>query len=626
MGSTRLATNIILCALLAACTTANPNAVLDGQGGLDGPSAADGGRPPGTIGGPCLPGDKCDPGLKCEQGRCVPAADGGQWDLPPILPDLPPTCSPVGFKKILVRSHTGGDWTVALEPQTNDKTLTLVGSSPNKAAAALDYDVAGYQVAGFVVSRPSANESPGGEGTAAVQALAKNIAGQITVRHGGRLTTTHDGFPAAVGVVLDLEVQVQSTISLVRKPLIASLLDVPVSGVGGAPPDFGTKSTTFVIRMAVVQRKDKRTVFVGAVTDRASDDDYQKGVAALSADLASANLLAQAGAAVDPRCDTQSVATPPKDKVDIIWVMDESGSMDSKRSGIAAGAQSFFAQLQQTGLDFRMGVTNVLNPNGTYSTLVGKFCSSTSTDPYSDGGVDRFLLPSEQSIFSACIKNPPGYEGGQEYGLVNSMDAVKRHLPRAASSVDKIRKDAQVVIIVVTDEQPQGLKNLFPGTSNPLSSCVLNAATQAKVDAHVKQYIDYLSGGSDPEAKIDYYQVIGGLCTSSTGATCTYKPEVAHGYEELAKALGGEVHDVCQADLKPTVTSIIGKIVAGAAPHTLQAVPIASSLQVALDSVALKRSLVSGFSHTAGTKEVLFTGSAKVKLGSTVVASYQIWN
>jgi hypothetical protein len=612
--------------LLVACTTPNPNALLDGSRKKDGPTTTtDAGRPPGTIGGPCLPGDRCDPGLKCENGKCVPAVDGGQWDLPPVLPDAPPACNPVGFKQILIRSHTGGDWTLALEPQTKDKNLTIVSASPNQAAAVLDYDVAGDQVAGFVVSRPSTTENVTAEATAVVQALAKNISGQLSVRKGGRLANTHDGFPAVLGATLDLKVQVQSSVSLVRKPLIASLLNVPASSVSGTPPDFGAKSTTFVIRLAAVQRKDKRTVFIGAVTERQVDDDHTKGAAALAADLASANLLAQAGALVGHACDTQTVTTPPKDKVDIIWVMDESGSMDSKRSIIASGAQSFFSQLQQTGLDFRMGVTNVINPNGSYSSLVGKFCSSTSSDQYSSGGDDRFLLPSEQSIFAACIKNPPGYEGGQEYGLVNSMEAVKRHLPRATNSPYKLRKDAQVVIIVVTDEQPQGLKNQFSGAGNPLSSCVLSANTQAKVDAHVKQYIDYLSGGSDPEAKIDFYQVVGGLCTSSTGPTCSYKPEVAHGYKELAQALNGKVYDVCHADLKPTVTSIIGQIVAGAAPHTLQAVPIASSLHVALDSVTLKRSLVSGFSHAAGTQLLLFAGSAKVKLGSTVVASYQVW-
>ena len=62
--------------------------------------------------------------------------------------------------------------------------------------------------------------------------------------------------------------------------------------------------------------------------------------------------------------------------------------------------------------DFRMGVTNVI-PQKT-QTGYAKFCSRISSNKSDSGGTDRFLLPSEQTIFASCIKNPPGYEGGSE--------------------------------------------------------------------------------------------------------------------------------------------------------------------------------------------------------------------
>ena len=74
------------------------------------------------------------------------------------------------------------------------------------------------------------------------------------------------------------------------------------------------------------------------------------------------------------------------------------------------------------------------------------------------------------------------------------------------------------------------------------------------------------------------------------------------------------------------MTSILGSIVATASTFSLQDVPIAPSLAVALDGVTLQRSNVSGFRHEAGTKDLAFTGSAKLSLGSTVVASYRLWN
>jgi len=616
-----------LAALLAGCTRSNPDAVLDGSSATDGP-AVENGRPPGTIGGPCLFGDRCDPGLVCKGGICVPEVDGGRWDLGPLTDgpraDQAPLCDPIGFRSVVLGRDAPGDWTVVLEPQTKATTLTIANAKGKQAAAVFDYDVSGDQVAGFVVSRQSTHSSVAQEAGAAVQELTQRLGsnGTLSVRAQGAQIQTHDGFDAVARLTMDLTLGSARDIAQVRLPLVAGLLQVPTPDLSSAPAPFGATTSEVVIRLAVVLRKDNRALFVGAVTAAQNDADFSHLASTLSGDLASTNLLGQESATPGSLCDSQTVSAKPKNEVDIIWVMDESGSMDSKRAAIATGAATFFKQLQQTGLDFRMGVTNVCDPNGSFQYAVGKLCSQIAADSEDDGGTDRFLAPTEQAIFSSCINNPPGYEPAQEYGLVNAQAAIKRHLPRAQNSPSKIRTDAQVVVIVVTDEGPQGLKNVLPNT-NLFKQCTLSAANQATVDAHVKPYIDYLSGsGTDPEAKVDYFQVIGGTCNSTL---CSYQPDVAHGYNELAQALNGQVYDVCQSNLASAVSSIISGIVATATTFALKEVPVASSLLVSLDGVTLPRSNVSGYRHIAGTKELAFTGSASLKLGSTVVASYRLW-
>lgn len=631
---TRLFVPMLLGVALFCCTKTNPNAQIDGLQLDDGPHRLDG-PTPGTLGGPCLPGDRCNAGLICRNGICVPAVDGGKWDLgnrdgprpeggPPLdgpkPPDQTPTCTPVGYKQPLLLDDTSGDWRVAAEPQTQYKSLTITAAKPMQAAAMLDYNAGGEQVAGFVVSRPSQYNTPVQEATGAVQDMAQNLSGVLTVRSQGTQGKTHDGFDAVVGLTLDLKLLQNSNIALVRRPTVAGLLQVPLSSLGGIPPAFGNASNTFVIRLAAVMRKNKRVVFVGAVTTESSDADFSKLTRALASDLASANLLAQEGATLGNLCDIQKITTKPKNQVDIIWVMDESGSMDSKRAAIAASAASFFTQLQQTGLDFRMGVTNVCDPIGSSKAAVGKFCSKSSANQSDMGGVDRFLLPTEQSLFSACINNPPGYEPAQEYGLVNAQEAVKKHLPRAPNDQSKIRTDAQVVIIVVTDEGPQSLKNVIG--SNPFSQCTLGPSDQNKTNNHIKPYVDYLKGTTDPGAKVDYFQVIGGICGSSG---CLFQPDVSHGYIEVAGQLKGQIYDVCQSNLATAVSTIIGGIVATASAFYLQQVPVASTLSVSLDAAMLARSNVNGFRHEAGTKELQFLGTAQIKLGSTVIASYRLW-
>jgi len=628
-----------LCLVLLSCTKSNPNAVQDGAPNGDGPQQLEGGRPPGTLGGPCLPGDLCNAGLVCQGEICVPEVDGGKWDLGPLdgprpdrplidgpqTPDQTPPCSPVGYKAAQILDDKGGDWRVVIEPQTQAKTLGVAGAKPKQAAAVFDHNLAGDQVAGFVVSRPSQYSTAVQEATAAIQDLKQNLTNVVvSVRNQGSQGSSHDGFDAVMGLTLDLKLVSSNNIALVRRPIVAGLLQVPLASLSGVPPAFGAPDTAFVVRLGLVMRKDKRVVFIGAVTSATTDGDSAHLSQALSDDLGSTNLLGQEGASLGPLCDSQTVTTKPKNDVDIIWVMDESGSMDSKRTAIAQSAASFFTQLQQTGLDFRMGVTNVCDPGGSYSAAVGKFCSKISAVQSDMGGTDRFLLPSEQAIFSACINNPPGYEPSQEYGLANAMKAVSLHLPRAANDPTRIRTDAQVVIIVVTDEAPQGLKNIFPSSTNVFSQCTFNANDQNKVNTFVQPYIDYFKGTSDAQAKVDYFQVVAGTC-SSTGPGCSYPPDVAHGYSEVAAQLAGQVYNVCQSNLSAAISTIIGGIVTTASTFLLKQVPVASSLSVSVDGSTLVRSTVSGFRHTAGTQELQFVGSTTVNLGSTVIGSYRTW-
>jgi hypothetical protein len=255
---------------------------------------------------------------------------------------------------------------------------------------------------------------------------------------------------------------------------------------------------------------------------------------------------------------------------------------------------------------------------------VGRFCSFASTDPAHSGGSDHFLLPTELSTFEACIKNPPGYEQGYEYGLVNSQEAVKRHLPRAASNKARIRTGAQVVIIVVTDEAPQSLKSGSGGflNSSDVKKCTLDPTVQSKVNSALKSYVDYFSGKSSSGAEIDHYHVIGGAC-SSTG--CSSPPEIAHGYKELAQKFSGKLYDVCSSNLGSSVTDIINGIVATGAPNLLPTIPISASVSVALDGTTLTRSRKGGYYHPPLSKRIVFTGATQPKAGSKVVICYKLW-
>ena len=178
--------------------------------------------------------------------------------------------------------------------------------------------------------------------------------------------------------MLNLTRNSATNVGWVRSLVAAALLQTTTTKLLGLPSPWGSGATTFVVRLATVLRADGRVIILGAVTSRTADDDASKLTSLISSEIASADGLARAGKATADSCLGQTLTAPPKSLVDIIWVMDESGSMQTKRANLAASATTFFQQAQQRGLDFRMGVTNVVSPSGSWASAVGKFCSVAS--------------------------------------------------------------------------------------------------------------------------------------------------------------------------------------------------------------------------------------------------------
>jgi hypothetical protein len=586
---------------------------------------------PGCPAGQCGAGQTCDPGgkctppahLACSKGESSPKKKdtfgfGTDKNLGNTICSPKSPTNPDGRKPIQLRKSTAGDWQVALEVASKYSDLQISGAAAKEAAAAIDDDGAATEVAGFVLSRPLTAGLPTvqDEQTALMGAINTTPPGGsavVTVVGSGIQGKTHDGFDAIRGTYLSLNVSSPATVSVIRNELVATLLGKSPSALSNLPAPFGGSHSELVIRLATVRRSD-RLLVMGAVAGKNNYADVNRSTGFVVDDLSGGTALAKGSAKVSAECDGNQIDALPK--ADIIWVVDESGSMEDNRQDIVNNANNFFSRALASGLDFRMGVTNVCDPGGSHKSAVGKFCSKVSSNTNDDGGVDRFLLPGEQTIFSSCIKNPPGYEGGSEYGLVNAMEAVKHHLPRAANSPAQIRTDAKLVIIVVTDEIPQSLTTVI-GSYTEYKKCTLAPATQTAVDTVLQPYLQLFTGATNPGAQA-IFNVIGGTCNNACNA------DVAHGYKELAQQLGGQIADVCQKSLGASLQVMIDGVVGAASPVKLTHVPITTSMTATLDGQVIKRSRKSGFVYAAASNTLAFI-NVKYGKGSVVIASYSRW-
>ena len=600
--------------------------------------------------------DGCGQGQKCVNKKCTPAVDfkcsegetsakkkdtfgDGKLDNERgtfICRDATED-KPQGRKAVQVRYDTTGDWRIAIEKSGKYGPTTISGASSKMRAAVVDHSKSTEEASGFIISRTS-TDNVQNELTTLIKAIQAAGLGTVTVRASGTQAKSHDKYDSVQATILDLKATSGNNVSTVRNQVMAALLGKTMADLSNLPSPYGSSASEFVIRFTTVKRfafkKDSSNKLVLDAKGNPQDSgDKTKwrllvmgGVATKTAyitptmrsgfivdDLSNGTSLAVSKDTVENECDVGKITSLPV--ADIIWVIDESGSMSDDRQNIVNNANNFFSRALSSGLDFRMGVTNVCNPSGSHKYAVGKFCSKISTSTSDNGGTDRFLLPSEQAIFGACIKNPPGYEGGSEYGLVNAEKAVKKHLPRASNAPDKIRNNATLVIIVATDEFPQSISSLI-GYSHA-KTCKLPASNQTAVDSALQKYMSLFTGVTDPEAAAMFH-VIGGVCNGSCSA------QIAHGYKELAQKLGGQTADICQKNLGSSLQTIIDSITGKASPIILDYVPISLSLAVAMDAIEVKRSRTNGFDYRSATNSLVFI-NVKYKKGSEVIASYKRW-
>lgn len=540
-----------------------------------------------------------------------------------LLPDSRPD---LGVPEICRQDQV--PWTLHKDPRGNFNlvtpsgvaahTVTITGAASSESAVALNAS----GVAALVATRATDLTSPTAEVSKIQQQLFAALAGlgsSATVRAAGSSGSSAEKLPDVKEVIWDVSAAVAMEPGELRNRLLAVVLAEPLTALSGLPGAVATPSAKLMIKLALALRPAGQIVVSAAVANQAAYDDTSSDLSFLVDDLGNGTAVARTGTSPVFECDVRAISS--KAVADIVWIVDESGSMNDNRQDIVNNATTFFNKALAAGLDFRMGVAGMKKPGA--GVLVGKLCSDGSGASSDDGGEDRFLLPNEKDAFTACVKNPPYYEGGSEHGLSHGYWAVKNHLPRAAGSSHKIRQGAHLAVIFVTDETAQELKEGegdFFGEQGFLSymdykktNCQLSPDKQVKLETFIQPLVD-LYGGAQATVHL-----IGGICNNACSA------EVAFGYQELVNAFGGQTGDVCQHDLNATLQVIIDTIAASASPRTLQHVPISSTLVVEANGLLLPRSRTQGWVYNPTSTSLTFI-NVQVPKGAVVVASYRRFN
>ncbi len=508
-----------------------------------------------------------------------------------VTPDNPEGLKSIRYVDSSDTSFSSANWRVAVEPDTRVQAIGVPQAEALETGMLLDLADPAVQVGGFLVARAAVAGGALAELDRANGLLgAVDAVDTLTTRVSGSHIVSLDGFDTVVSTVIEIRTSSAMDTTELRAALVPALLERAPDTLDLPPAGWesGNDNRFILVLQTLVRPDDGQALFMGAVARAFDYEDRDRATGLHADDLSNGTGLTESLNGEARECEEDTI--DHQGSADVVWVVDQSGSMSDDLDRIADDAEAFFRLANDLGLDFRMGVTDMNDSSG------GLFATRNA-----DGSGERWIMPDEASMFAAAIRDPSGpapSDGLEENGLTQIQSALSHHLPRGDAGGLGVRADAELAVIVVTDEKAEEVEDagiLFDGNTQP------DAEEEAAMAALLAPYQTALAAEHAVVHLISEPLPFGSTC-SSQGA------EHAYGYYELVTALGGQMASICQTDLGATLDAMLDSIVGDASPVVLEYVPISSTITVMRNLAPVPRSRRHGWDYRASSNSIIFYG------------------
>ncbi|MBO9666154.1 MAG: hypothetical protein J7501_05020 [Bdellovibrio sp.] len=245
----------------------------------------------------------------------------------------------------------------------------------------------------------------------------------------------------------------------------------------------------------------------------------------------------------------QNVGVTAANKVDILIVIDNSGSMEYEQKNMASRVKNLLSVIK--GLDWQIAVTttdprDITLGDGRLVQLSGKkgqyILTSAMTDADAQATLGATLQRSETG-------------SGSEQGIYVTYRAIERSLAASGGNVNFIRPDAQLAALVISDED--------------------ESANATKNDP--QSLLNFISSTYKGQKAFSFHSII----TRPGDTACKATNGYAYGYryEQISKLTGGVIGDVCAADYAAQVQGIAEGVRKTLKTITLSCTPVVDSLR-----------------------------------------------
>lgn len=240
----------------------------------------------------------------------------------------------------------------------------------------------------------------------------------------------------------------------------------------------------------------------------------------------------------------QSISVKENKKVDILFVVDNSGSMQYEQKSMASRVKNFLDVVQ--GLDWQAAVTTTDPSHSTYGDgrlvamkgLSGTYILNSNMDP----------AISKSVLSNTLQRSETG--SGSEQGIYATYRAIERGVMSTGVNRSFVRDGAQLAVVVISDEDESanGFKN------DPTN------------------LINYIQNSFGGQKGFSFHSIIARpgdkACLNGEGATAGYR------LQKMAQLTGGLVGDVCATDYAVQMQGVAEGVRATLKTLTLSCEPI----------------------------------------------------
>ncbi len=311
----------------------------------------------------------------------------------------------------------------------------------------------------------------------------------------------------------------------------------------------------------------------------------------------------------------QSVAYVPR-KVDILWVVDNSGSMNSSQTNLANNFQQFIQDFQTKNFDFHMAVTDTGGYlDNHYNTKTRSLWRQGSATPYSGVTVMDKNTPNLATVFAKNIKT-----GTSGTGDERAFSSFKKALENP-DNLGFQRPGAFLAVIIVSDEDDFSHYDWNNGINSYYFTENYNDANIFSVQSF-KDSLITLTGSTAATAANNFtvhtISARDAACVTSLGNS---GQKISQRYPSLSAATGGLAASIC-APMSTVLDQLSKKTIELAATFQLDREPFVDTLRIVVDGVTSPQSTTCGWTYDAASLVISFHGSTCIPAAG---ASVQIF-